>query len=148
MSNYDVLHDILVKLFQEVLDIESKALITPEFKDISVNDMHIIEAIGEKEPKNMSSVAKIMSVTVGTLTIAINSLVKKGYVHRERSEEDRRVVLISLTEKGRKANAHHMKFHDGMIQAVLKDLDEEQQKILVKSLLNLRTFFGSYRKPK
>lgn len=148
VSNYEILHDILVKLFQEILDIERKALITSEFKDISVNDMHIIEAIGEKEPKNMSSVAKIMSVTVGTLTIAINSLVKKGYVHRERSEEDRRVVLISLTEKGRKANAHHMKFHDGMIQAVLKDLDEEQQKILVKSLLNLRTFFDSYRKPK
>ena len=145
VSNYEVLHDILVRLFQEILDIESKALITSEFKDISVNDMHIIEAIGEKEPKNMSTVAKIMSVTVGTLTIAFNSLVKKGYVHRERSEEDRRVVLISLTEKGRKANAHHMKFHDGMIQAVLKDLDEEQQKILVKSLMNLRAFFDSYR---
>lgn len=145
MSNYEVLHDILVKLFQEILDIESKALITSEFKDISVNDMHIIEAIGEREPKNMSSVAKIMSVTVGTLTIAINSLVKKGYVHRERSEEDRRVVLISLTEKGKKANAHHMKFHDGMIQAVLKDLNEEQQEILVKALMNLRTFFDSYR---
>lgn len=145
MSNYEVLHDILVRLFQEILDVESKALITSEFKDISVNDMHIIEAIGEKEPKNMSTVAKIMSVTVGTLTIAINSLVKKGYVHRERSEEDRRVVLISLTEKGRKANAHHQKFHDGMIQAVLKDLDEDQQKILVKSLMNLRGFFDSYR---
>ena len=145
MSNYEVLHDILVRLFQEILDIESKALITSEFKDISVNYMHIIEAIGEKEPKNMSTVAKIMSVTVGTLTIAINSLVKKGYVHRERSEEDRRVVLISLTEKGRKANAHHQKFHDGMIQAVLKDLDEDQQKILVKSLMNLRGFFDSYR---
>ncbi|HJD37199.1 MarR family winged helix-turn-helix transcriptional regulator [Blautia sp. An46] len=145
MSNYEVLHDILVKLFQEILDIESKALITSEFKDISVNDMHIIEAIGEREPKNMSSVAKIMSVTVGTLTIAINSLVKKGYVHRERSEEDRRVVLISLTEKGKKANAHHMKFHDGMIQAVLKDLNEEQQEVLVKALMNLRTFFDSYR---
>lgn len=146
MSNYEVLHDILVKLFQEILDIESKALITSEFKDISVNDMHIIEAIGEEEPRNMSSVAKILSVTVGTLTIAVNSLVKKGYVHRERSEEDRRVVLISLTEKGRKANAHHMKFHDGMIQAVLKDLNEEQQSILVKSLMNLREFFDSYKK--
>lgn len=145
MSNYEVLHDILVRLFQEILDIESKALITSEFKDISVNDMHIIEAIGEREPKNMSSVAKIMSVTVGTLTIAINSLVKKGYVHRERSEEDRRVVLISLTKKGKKANAHHMKFHDGMIQAVLKDLNEEQQEVLVKALMNLRTFFDSYR---
>lgn len=145
VSNYEVLHDILVKLFQEILDIESKALITSDFKDISVNDMHIIEAIGEKEPKNMSTVAKLMSVTVGTLTIAVNSLVKKGYVHRERSEEDRRVVLISLTEKGRKANAHHQKFHDGMIQAVLKDLGEEQQKILVKSLMNLKDFFDSYR---
>ena len=99
MSNYEVLHDILVRLFQEILDIESKALIIQSYKDISVNDMHIIEAIGEKEPKNMSTVAKIMSVTVGTLTIAFNSLVKKGYVHRERSEEDRRVVLISLTER-------------------------------------------------
>ena len=148
MENYDVLHDIVVNLFQEIMDIEGKALITSEFKDISVNDMHIMEAIGEEEPKNMSSVAKILSVTVGTLTIAINSLVKKGYVHRERSEEDRRVVLISLTEKGRKANAHHMEFHDGMIQAVLKDLNQEQQEILVKSLLNLREFFDSYRKQK
>lgn len=148
VENYDVLHDILVNLFQEIMDIEGKALITSEFKDISVNDMHIIEAIGEDAPKNMSSVAKILSVTVGTLTIAINSLVKKGYVRRERSEEDRRVVLISLTEKGRSANIHHMKFHDGMIQAVLKDLTEEQQEILVKSLLNLRVFFDSYQKNK
>lgn len=144
MKNFEVLHDVLVNLFQEIMDIERKALITSEFKDISVNDMHIIEAIGVEKPRNMSSVAKSLSVTVGTLTIAINSLVKKGYVHRERSEEDRRVVLISLTEKGQKANAHHMKFHEGMIQAVLEDLDEEQQSVLVKSLLNLRKFFDSY----
>lgn len=146
MEHYEVLHDVLVNLFQEIMDIEEKALITSEFKDISVNDMHIMEAIGKDAPKNMSSVAKILSVTVGTLTIAINSLVKKGYVHRVRSEEDRRVVLISLTEKGREADEHHMKFHDGMIQAVLKDLNEEQQEVLVKALLNLRGFFDSYQK--
>ena len=85
-------------------------------------------------------------MTVGTLTIAVNNLVKKGYVHRVRSEADRRVVLISLTDKGRAANAHHRKFHEGMIQAVVKDLNEEQQEILVKSLLNLRAFFDSYQK--
>lgn len=146
MKHYEVFHDILVNLFQEIMDIEGKALIIPEFKDISVNDMHIIEAIGEESPRNMSSVARTLSVTVGTLTIAVNGLVKKGYVHRERSEEDRRVVLISLTDKGRKANAHHKKFHEGMIQAVLKDLDESQQEVLVKSLLNLREFFNSYQK--
>ena len=146
MEHYDVFHDILVNLFQEIMDIEEKALITAEFKNISVNDMHIIEAIGTGEPKNMSTVAKLMSVTVGTLTIAINNLVKKGYVSRVRSEEDRRVVLIFLTEKGKRAYQHHREFHDGMVKALVEGLDEGQQKILVKSLLNLRTFFDSYKK--
>lgn len=146
MERYDVFHDILVNLFQEIMDIEEKALITAEFKNISVNDMHIIEAIGTGEPKNMSTVAKLMSVTVGTLTIAINNLVKKDYVSRVRSEEDRRVVLISLTEKGKRAYQHHREFHDGMVKALVEGLDEGQQKILVKSLLNLRTFFDSYKK--
>ena len=141
MERYDVFHDILVNLFQEIMDIEEKALITAEFKNISVNDMHIIEAIGTGEPKNMSTVAKLMSVTVGTLTIAINNLVKKGYVSRVRSEEDRRVVLIFLTEKGKRAYQHHREFHDGMVKALVEGLDEGQQKILVKSLLNLRTIF-------
>ncbi len=145
MERYDVFHDILVNLFQEIMDIEEKALITAEFKNISVNDMHIIEAIGTGEPKNMSTVAKLMSVTVGTLTIAINNLVKKGYVSRVRSEEDRRVVLIFLTEKGKRAYQHHREFHDGMVKALVEGLDEGQQKILVKSLLNLRTFFDSYK---
>lgn len=146
MERYDVFHDILVNLFQEIMDIEEKALITAEFKNISVNDMHIIEVIGTGEPKNMSTVAKLMSVTVGTLTIAINNLVKKGYVSRVRSEEDRRVVLIFLTEKGKRAYQHHREFHDGMVKALVEGLDEGQQKILVKSLLNLRTFFNSYKK--
>ena len=146
MERYDVSHDILVNLFQEIMDIEEKALITAEFKNISVNDMHIIEAIGTGEPKNMSTVAKLMSVTVGTLTIAINNLVKKGYVRRVRSEEDRRVVLIFLTEKGKRAYQHHREFHDGMVKALVEGLDEGQQKILVKSLLNLRAFFNSYKK--
>ena len=78
-------------------------MITDEFKDISVTDMHVIEAIGHDSSRNMSSVAKNLEITVGTLTIAINNLVKKGYVKRVRSAKDRRVVLISLSSKGQKS---------------------------------------------
>lgn len=126
------------------MDIEEKALITSEFKDISVNDMHIIEAIGMREPKNMSTVARALSVTVGTLTIAINNLVKKGYVERVRSQEDRRVVLISLSEKGEKAYVHHQNFHDKMVLAVLKDLNMEETEALTNALLKLQKFFKTY----
>ena len=55
----------------------------------------------------MSAVARALSVTVGTLTISVNSLVKKGYVIRQRSSEDRRVVLISLSARGRDVFTHH-----------------------------------------
>ena len=58
-----VLNELLVQLFKNIMEIEEKYLITPEYKDISVNDMHILEAIGIKEPKSMSAVAKLMSVT-------------------------------------------------------------------------------------
>lgn len=144
MNHYEAINEVLVKLFNEIMDIEEKALITSEFKDISVNDMHIIEAIGMREPKNMSTVARALSVTVGTLTIAINNLVKKGYVERVRSQEDRRVVLISLSEKGEKAYVHHQNFHDKMVLAVLKDLNMEETEALTNALLKLQKFFKTY----
>ena len=142
---YDTFNEVLVKLFNDIMHIEEKAIITEEFKDITNNDMHIIEAIGITEPKNMSQVAKALSVTVGTLTIAINNLVKKGYVDRVRSEKDRRVVYISLSSKGRKAFDHHAKFHEEMIQATVKGLSTEEVNILVKSLENLAGFFRDWQ---
>ena len=140
-QTYDMFNEILVKLFRDIMDIEGKAIITEEFQDISNNDMHIIEAIGLHEKKNMSTVAKALSVTIGTLTIAINSLVKKGYVDRVRSEQDRRVVYISLTPKGEKAYKHHEEFHRQMILATIEGLSEEETRILVKVLSNLNDFF-------
>lgn len=131
-------------LFNEIMDIEERAIITEEFKDITNNDMHVIEAIGISTMKNMSTIARALSVTVGTLTISMNSLVKKGYVVRNRSEKDRRVVYISLTEKGRKAYRHHEEFHKKMIDAMTKDLSQEETQVLVKALTNLRVFFRGY----
>lgn len=145
MDTYGTLNELLVKLFHDIMDIEQKAIITPEFEDITNNDMHIIEAIGMEEPKNMSSIAKQLSVTVGTLTIAMNSLVKKGYVYRKRSEEDRRVVYIYLSEKGRRAYEHHARFHQEMIQSVLEHMDSEETKVLIRALTDLNKWFRSFQ---
>ncbi len=140
---YHTINEVLVRLFHDIMDIEQKAIITEEFQDITNNDMHVIEAIGMDQPRNMSAVAKTLSVTVGTLTIAVNNLVKKGYVDRRRSEFDRRVVLISLSKKGEKAYAHHKRFHQEMVQAILEGMDESQTETLVHALKNLLEFFYS-----
>lgn len=144
MNTHDTINDVLVNLFNDIMAIEEKAIITGEFKDISNNDMHIIEAIGVNDAKNMSTVAKSLSVTMGTLTIAINSLVKKGYVDRIRSEKDRRVVLISLSEKGKRAFNHHRQFHEQMVKATIKGLSKDEMKVLGQALSNLKEFFRNY----
>ena len=99
----DVLNTLLVDLFNDILKIEASVLKEGEFNDLSVTEMHIIEAIGLDREMTMTEVARDLEITVGTLTTAINRLIKKEYVERRRIEEDRRVVLIKLTEKGDEA---------------------------------------------
>ena len=145
MDNREVINDTLVHLCNEIWKLEEEAIITEEFKDISNNDMHIMEAVG-LDGGNMSSIAAKLNITVGSLTTSMNSLVKKGYAERERSEKDRRVVYIHLTGKGRLAYRHHADFHQKMTDAVMEALDEDEIQVLVKTLHALSQFFRGYRK--
>lgn len=138
------LNELLVNLFNHVMDLEAKAVITEEYRDITNNDMHIIEAIGLGTGNNMSTIAKKLGITVGSLTTSMNSLVNKKYAVRHRSEEDRRIVNIQLTEKGEKAYHHHANFHKKMVEAVVETLDEEEIPVLTKALDNLYQFFKTY----
>nr|WP_317282849.1 MarR family transcriptional regulator [uncultured Sellimonas sp.] len=145
MDTYKLINEILVHLSNEIWELEEKAIITEEFKDITNNDMHIIEAVGLGKGNNMSAIAKKLKITVGSLTTSMNSLVNKRYVMRERSEEDRRVVNIRLTKKGEKAYYHHENFHKKMTEAVVASLREEEIPVLMKTLDSLSKFFKSYR---
>ena len=140
VDSYGTLNEVLVNLFRDVMEIEQRALESSEFQDLTNNDMHVIEAIGMGAPKNMSSIARQLHVTTGTLTIAMNSLVKKGYVKRERSEQDRRVVYIMLTSKGKLAYRHHEAFHRKMTEALVENLSQEDTELLVRAMTNLKNF--------
>lgn len=145
---YKKINFILVNLINEIWELEEKAIITEEFKDITNNDMHVIEAVGLGEGKNMSSIAKQLNITVGSLTTAMNSLVRKNYVERYRTQKDRRVVFIKLTEKGEKAYYHHEDYHRRMTMAIKEKLTEEEIPILFKTLDALTDFFRGYSEHK
>mgnify|MGYP001630482407 CR=1 FL=1 len=76
VDNREVINDVLVNLFNEILRLEEEAIITDKYKDISNNDMHIIEAVG-LGGGNMSSIAAKLKITVGSLTTSMNSLVNE-----------------------------------------------------------------------
>ena len=141
MTLEETLNELLVKLFKDILEIEAKSLITEEFKDITYNDMHIIEAVGVDEPRNMKTVAKLMSVTTGTLTKAMDALCDKGYVVRERSTKDKHVIKLRLTDKGKSAYYHHEQFHRQMIKNIASEMTEQETEILIYALAKLVDYF-------
>ncbi len=135
-----VINKLLVEVFNDILLIEESALKSGQFNDVSVTEMHTIEEIGMYEPKSMSEIAKKLKITVGTLTVAINNLVKKGYCERYRSENDRRVVKVGLTKKGRLLYRVHEKFHTDMVKTAIANLSAEEDIALRKALENLSEF--------
>ncbi len=141
MSNHKSINNILVSMFNNILDIEENCVCRGDFKDLSITEMHIIENIGVDRERTMSDTAKDLRITSGTLTIAINNLIKKGYVERQRSEEDRRVVYIKLTEKGVEAYRFHENFHVDLVFSAIQDLDEKQQLLLIDVLTNIDRHF-------
>lgn len=145
-DEYKAINHVLVSLVNEIWKLEGEAIITKEFEDITNNDMHVIEAVGLGEGSNMSSIAKKLDITVGTLTIAMNNLVNKKYVERRRSEKDRRVVLVKLTDKGVAAYKHHEEYHREMIEAILSRLDDTELPVLMKMLEAVTEFFKGYNK--
>ncbi|WP_443659485.1 MarR family winged helix-turn-helix transcriptional regulator [Clostridium algidicarnis] len=140
-KSISTINELLVETFNDILTIEQNAINSGAFKDISVTEVHTIDAIGMYEPRTMTEVAKELDITVGTLTIAINNLVKKEYVERKKSEEDRRLVMVQLTKKGKLAYRIHEKFHSDMVKATIEGLTKEEEETLVKSLENLNSFF-------
>ena len=107
----EILNKLLVQLFNDILHIEEKAIKSTGIDNLSITEIHTIDAIGTEGNKTMGEIANNLRITVGTLTTAINRLIKKGYVERKRIEEDRRVVIVNLTESGQKVFDSHNIFH-------------------------------------
>lgn len=129
-------------LYNDIQRAEDEAQKKGVFNDLSLAEVHTIEAIGMYGAKSMSEVAKKLDVTMGTLTVGVKNLVAKGYVNRTRSETDRRHVLISLTGKGRLMYRVHQKFHLEMIKAAVVGLSEYEAEVAKNVLERINGFIN------
>ncbi|WP_066638865.1 MarR family transcriptional regulator [Desulfolucanica intricata] len=85
----------MMRKFQDYMFRESDIDLTP------VQQL-LLKIIYYKGSSTPSEIAHEMGVTSGAVTSLTNRLFKQGYIVRERSEEDRRLVIIKLTTEGEK----------------------------------------------
>lgn len=95
------LDELLSGTFNSILRIEERSLDNRLTHGLTITEVHTIVAVGLHERNPMNVVAARLGVTLATLTTAVAKLVRKGFIERSRFEDDRRVVLVSLTKKGR-----------------------------------------------
>lgn len=136
-----IINDIIVELFKNILTIEERALRRRGIKELSMSEIHVIEAIDVGEGKMMSEIAEILDITMGTMTSAINKLEQKGYVKRTKDPRDKRIVIASLTRKGNLVHKIHKNFHEEMIDHIMVDLDVDKDEHLITALRNINNFF-------
>lgn len=139
-KNVKKINDILVNLFNVVLKLEEEAVKDSSHQDLSITEIHTLAAIGKGRARTMTHVANLLGISVSTLTTAINKLVKKGYVERERDEEDRRIVKIRLSEEGASAVSAHEAFHETMVSEAIAEVPEEELQRFIASIDNINQF--------
>lgn len=134
------INDYLVSIFNNVLIIEENSLKTSRFKDLTIKEMHTLDAIGSIKDCKPTDVAKILMVTLGTVTASLNRLESKGYIERQRSTKDRRVVHLYLTKKGRLVYRLHQKFHRRLVARITEGMSPEEFLIMKEGLIKLHDF--------
>lgn len=138
--DYQQVNDYLTSIFNNVLVIEEVSLRGSRFKDISIKEMHTIDVIGKFPEATPSKVSKELMVTLGTVTTSLNNLERKGYIERIRSDQDRRVVYLHLTKKGRLLHRLHKRFHKAMVEKIIDGMSPEEKEVMGRGLTNLYQF--------
>jgi len=140
----DSLNYFFVHVFNRILACEEQALSRVGASDLSVKELHVLEAVGDlaAEGRNtMTQIADALSIRVSSLTTAVNTLVRKGYLARGGEPGDRRVIRVLLTPRGEEANRLHAQFHARMADSAATRLEEGELDALLRSLRRLDRFF-------
>ena len=140
----------LLAIYERILLMEEEALLTGYFPDLSMTEMHTLAAIGPYGQRTMGETAALLNITTGTLTVAIDRLVRKKYVSRQRATSDRRIVLLALTRRGKLACRLLWRFHTLLIEDLVRDYDEAERELLLNMLGRIERYlaerYDSYRR--
>ncbi|KRL87927.1 MarR family winged helix-turn-helix transcriptional regulator [Limosilactobacillus ingluviei] len=142
--DYQAINQALIKVYSGIMWIEEHELRKSTFADLTIKEMHAIDAISMYDHQTASAVAKKLHLTPGTMTATADRLTKKGYVKRVRDEQDRRIVRLYLTKKGRVLYRAHRAFHNMMVAQFLDGMTDEEMKTVRKALRNLENFVDEH----
>jgi DNA-binding MarR family transcriptional regulator len=128
------LTELINVLVQEFLEIHQN--LNDTYTGVSKQELNIISIVGRSGSVIMREIAEQVHLAVSSVTPTVDKLVEKKLVRRERSEEDRRIVTVALSEKGQKIYQMEVESYMRLSASILQALDDQEQE----------QFLGYFRK--
>lgn len=114
---------ILLRASGSVTNMLKKDMSTYGVNPTEFTVLEVLYSLGEQPIQIIGNKVLLAS---SSITYVIDQLEKKGMVERVQSEQDRRVTLVSLTEKGHGLMEDVFPQHSEIIDRLFKDLSDEE----------------------
>jgi MarR family transcriptional regulator, 2-MHQ and catechol-resistance regulon repressor len=125
---------VVMKAFQALMPHAAESIERTELGD---SDFRVLEALLHKGPLPVNTVGPKVWLTPGSISVAVERLVKKGLVSRKDHPRDRRVRQVELTAKGRALITRGFLEHAAAMESVVSVLSKNERLTLLRLLKKL-----------
>lgn len=123
---FELLHTL------ELLNDKTITIFMNRFKNVNISQIILLSKLKEDGPQKSSTIAGKIGYTPGAITGMTNKLIKEEYILRVPQEYDRRVTLISITDKGIKLLEEAQKQEEILRNDLYSTLNDEETEQLLK----------------
>lgn len=134
------INELLVDVFNTILFIEERYMKAQGIK-LSMTEIHILENIEKSQTKMLSEVARLQGVTPGTLSVAVNALVRKGFVLKKKDPQDKRILELVLNENAKEVLIVHHRFHEQLVDTCIRDMKLDEENAMILGLQKIADYF-------
>src|SRR5437773_7482822 len=120
---------VFMKAFQALLPHAAQSIEQTELGD---SDFRVLEVLLHKGPLPVNTIGPKVWLTPGSISVAVDRLVKKGLVSRKDHPDDRRVRRVDLTPKGRALIIRGLGEHAAAMADVAEVLSNNERRTLLR----------------
>ena len=130
MENVRELFQVLVRR----IGILNKICCSTEGVEVSVVQSHILSEISRRHNPSMQQIAEALGMDITTFSRQIQTLVDLGLVRKTPDPEDRRVNILTLTDKGKYIESYIDRLMNSYFDRILSHMTDFERETVIRSL--------------
>lgn len=134
--------NLLSHIHSQSSDFLQKKLAEKGFENFASSHGNILFQLSRTENLRMNELSKIINRDKSTTTVLVRRLEKEGLVKSQPSSKDKRIRIVSLTEKGKHYNCVTGKISEELIEKFYSGFSEEEKNLFTSLLSRIAENFG------